>query len=94
MKRMKMEPDELSADDDLINFNALLHESSDLEVENNYSMDDNPNEDGIFTQRMDIREPLSKLRLLLEEKVGFDLSDYSFWLQDRQEVKLCFFFKF
>jgi GA-binding protein alpha chain len=28
-----------------------------------------------------IREPLQNLKLILEQKLGADLSDYDFWLQ-------------
>jgi GA-binding protein transcription factor alpha len=35
---------------------------------------------------MDIREPLSTLRTLLEQRLGFDLGEYQFWLQDAQSV--------
>jgi len=41
-------------------------------------------ETGIISQLMDIREPLLKLRLILEQKLDLDLSQYDFWLQDTQ----------
>jgi GA-binding protein transcription factor alpha len=37
-------------------------------------------------QHMDIREPLSTLRILLEQRLGIELTDYQFWLQDAQMV--------
>lgn len=41
-------------------------------------------EEGIIAQLIDIREPLHNLKLILEQKLGADLSDYDFWLQDSQ----------
>lgn len=41
---------------------------------------------------MDITEPLSKLRELLEQRTGMNLSDYQFYLQDTQEVIITFYF--
>ena len=41
-------------------------------------------ETGIISQLMDIREPLLKLRIILEQKLDVDLSQYDFWLQDTQ----------
>lgn len=62
--------------------------SSDLEnnvlFENAINKNDISNE--ILMQRMDIREPLSTLRSLLEQKLGLKLSGCSFWLQDSQMV--------
>jgi len=37
-------------------------------------------------QHMDIREPLSTLRTLLEQRLGVELAGYQFWLQDAQMV--------
>ena len=39
---------------------------------------------------MDIRQPLSTLRMLLEQRLGVDLSGYQFWLQDSQVVLYLF----
>jgi len=47
-------------------------------------VDDDIGEDGMHAKLMDIREPLITLRLDLEERLGVDLSEYSFWLQDSQ----------
>ncbi|KAG8231952.1 hypothetical protein J437_LFUL008872 [Ladona fulva] len=44
-------------------------------------------ESGLIMQHMDIREPLSTLRSLLEQRIGMDLSDYQFWLQDAQMLE-------
>jgi GA-binding protein transcription factor alpha len=41
---------------------------------------------GVLMQHMDIREPLSTLRTLLEQRLGVELTDYQFWLQDAQMV--------
>jgi hypothetical protein len=35
---------------------------------------------------MDIREPLSTLQTLLEQRLGVELTGYQFWLQDAQMV--------
>lgn len=88
IKRIKMEPETmLTQDDDIMA--QLQQESSDLEVEPSFAFEpvngDDCNE-GIFMQHMDIREPLSTLRNLLEQRLGVELVDYSFWLQDAQMV--------
>ena len=44
-------------------------------------------ETGVISQLMDIREPLLKLRLILEQKLDVDLSQYDFWLQDTQMLE-------
>lgn len=41
---------------------------------------------GVIAQHMDITEPLSTLRTLLEQRLGVSLQDYSFFLQDSQEL--------
>jgi len=41
-------------------------------------------DDGVLAQLMDIREPLQNLRETLEQRLGADLTDYDFWLQDTQ----------
>lgn len=89
IKRIKMEPEAmLSQDDDIMA--QLQQESSDLEVEPSFTLEGTTNgdegTDGILMQHMDIREPLSRLRCLLEERLGEDLTDFSFWLQDTQMV--------
>ena len=89
MKRIKLEPDSiLSQDEDIMT--QLQQESSDLEVEPSFTLECTMNGDGynegILMQHMDIREPLSTLRNLLEQRLGYELSDYSFWLQDTQMV--------
>lgn len=43
--------------------------------------------DDIIILHMDIREPLSTLRTLLEQKIGVDLKKYKFWLQDAQMLE-------
>ena len=87
-----MEPDSmLSSDEDIM---ALLqtHNSSDLDSEPNYALEDiangndNPAAHGQLMQLMDIRTPLSTLKHSLEQRHGLDLSDYTFWLQDSQMV--------
>ena len=95
MKQIKMEPEAiLSQDDDLMS--QLQQEGSNLEIEPNLSLDETTNgEDGndnIIMQHMDIREPLSKLRNLLEERLGVELNDFSFWLQDTHMVRRMFIY--
>ena len=41
---------------------------------------------GLIMQHMDIQEPLSKLRQLLEQRLGLSLEEYSFYLQGAQMV--------
>lgn len=42
---------------------------------------------GVLMQHMDIREPLSTLRTLLEQRLGVELAGYQFWLQDAQMLE-------
>lgn len=88
-----MEPETmLTQDDDMLS--RLHQESSDFEIESNFqdadSMNDDDDNDGILSQHMDIREPLTALRNLLEQRLTADFSDYTFWLQDSQEVNYFF----
>lgn len=41
-----------------------------------------------LSQHMDIREPLSKLKRLLEQRLGVDLLGFSFSLQGNQMVRI------
>lgn len=41
---------------------------------------------GVIAQHMDITEPLSTLRTLLEQRLAVSLQDYAFFLQDTQEL--------
>lgn len=89
MKKIKMESNMLHEDDIMSQFQ---HDNSNLEVEpacfgleNTINGDDYSEE--IVMQRMDIRQPLSMLRALLEQKLGIELLDYSFWLQDSQMLE-------
>lgn len=41
---------------------------------------------GVIAQHMDITEPLSSLRSLLEQRLAVTLHDYVFYLQDTQEL--------
>ncbi|XP_012280883.1 DNA-binding protein Ets97D [Orussus abietinus] len=90
LKRIKMEPEAmLSQEDDIMA--QLQQESSDLEVEPSFALEGATNgddyNDGVLMQHMDIREPLSTLRNLLEQRLGVELMDYSFWLQDAQMLE-------
>ncbi|XP_015588928.1 DNA-binding protein Ets97D isoform X1 [Cephus cinctus] len=90
IKRIKMEPTAmLSQEDDIMSH--LQQDSSDLEVEPSFALEGATNADdsseGVLMQHMDIREPLSTLRNLLEQRLGVELLDYSFWLQDAQMLE-------
>lgn len=52
------------------------------------TMNTDPESD-IIMEHMDIREPLSNLKKLLEHRLGADLSGYMFSLQGSQMVNLC-----
>lgn len=43
--------------------------------------------DDVISIHMDLIKPLSHLKALVENIVGAGLSDYTFWLQDSQEVR-------
>ncbi|EDW27975.1 GL27261 [Drosophila persimilis] len=43
--------------------------------------------DDIIVVHMDIREPLTALKKLVEDKIDVELHYYSFWLQDAQELE-------
>lgn len=60
------------------------HEKPPLSPKSN---DDSQEDDDIIIQHMDIRQPLSTLRMLLEQRIGVDLSDYEFWIQDSQMLE-------
>lgn len=85
-----MEPEAMfsSAEDDIMA--QLQQDSSDLEVEPSFALEGSLNgeygNDGVLMQHMDIREPLSTLRSLLEDRLNVDLKNYSFWLQNTQMV--------
>lgn len=51
-------------------------------------------EAGIIIQHMDIREPLSKLKKLLENRLGVDLPGYMFCLQGTQMVCASLFYEY
>lgn len=86
MKKIKMETNLLHEDDIMSQFH---HDNSNFDPAcfalESINGDDYSEE--ILMQKMDIRQPLSMLRNLLEQKLGTDLSDYSFWLQDSQMLE-------
>ncbi|XP_016951299.1 DNA-binding protein Ets97D [Drosophila biarmipes] len=57
----------------------IFEESIDVEAE--------VEPDDIIIVHMDIREPLSMLKSLVEQKIGVCLNYYTFWLQDAQELE-------
>lgn len=48
--------------------------------------EDDEEEDDIIILHIDIREPIKKLKKLLEQKIAVNLTKYDFWLQDAQIV--------
>ncbi|KAK9508058.1 hypothetical protein O3M35_007804 [Rhynocoris fuscipes] len=86
-KRIKLEKEELYNDDnihaDLVTNEFVVPEVNATTIlpEENTG---NINEEGIIMLHMDIRQPLSELKNILQEKLGTDLNDYSFTLQDSQ----------
>jgi hypothetical protein len=45
-------------------------------------------EKGVMAHLIDIRLPLSSLRRALSKRLGLDLSDHDFWLQDQKRLDL------
>ncbi|XP_014256786.1 DNA-binding protein Ets97D isoform X2 [Cimex lectularius] len=66
--------------------NEFLSKRIKLEVESDCENEetDLTKDEGMIMLHMDIREPLSSLKYLLEEKLKTDLTDYTFALQDSQ----------
>ncbi|TGZ46377.1 DNA-binding protein Ets97D homolog [Temnothorax longispinosus] len=91
IRQIKMEPETMfsASEDDIMA--QLQQDSSDLEVEPNFTLEGSLNgdysNDGVLMQHMDIREPLSTLRNLLEDRLSIDLKNYSFWLQNAQMLE-------
>lgn len=54
-----------------------------IETENGDEEDD----DLSLLQHMDIREPLSSLKFMLEQRLGIELPGYEFWLQESQKLE-------
>lgn len=46
--------------------------------------EDDDDEDDIIILHIDIREPIKRLKKLLEQKIAVNLAKYEFWLQDAQ----------
>lgn len=90
IRQIKMEPETIfsPSEDDIMA--QLQQDSSDLEVEPSFTLEGTVNgeysNEGMLMQHMDIREPLSTLRSLLEERLTIDLKNYAFWLQNAQMV--------
>ncbi len=74
-----------SLDDD--NSSALLDTSEDEDVVDDDVEVDVENDDGdVLSELIDIREPLKNLKRGLEKKVGYNLKNFQFWLQDSQAL--------
>ncbi|XP_011686183.1 PREDICTED: DNA-binding protein Ets97D isoform X2 [Wasmannia auropunctata] len=91
IRQIKMEPEAMfsASEDDIMA--QLQQDSSDLEVEPSFTMESCLNgeysNEGVLLQHMDIRQPLSTLRTLLEDRLSLDLKNYSFWLQNAQMLE-------
>ncbi|XP_073989654.1 DNA-binding protein Ets97D isoform X2 [Rhodnius prolixus] len=90
-KRIKLEKEDVQYNDDTedpeldpTDFMVTEGNSSPMLSDENVG---NLNEDGVIMMHMDIREPLSSLKYLLQEKLGTDLNEYSFTLQDSQMLE-------
>jgi len=68
-----------SEDEDVFPFSSAM--SQPLTTDD---LEDAVGEDEVIAQLMDIREPLEKLKIVLQQRFNADLSDYDFWLQDSQ----------
>lgn len=63
-------------------------ESNETECENGEIADVNDEDEELsLLQHMDIREPLSTLKVLLEQRLGVELPGYDFWLQETQRLE-------
>ncbi|XP_026740071.1 DNA-binding protein Ets97D isoform X1 [Trichoplusia ni] len=51
------------------------------------TMQSTESSDEVIVQLMDIRTNLSRLRAMLERRLGLDLSDYTFWLQNAKMLE-------
>ncbi|KAG7295466.1 hypothetical protein JYU34_021660 [Plutella xylostella] len=56
-------------------------------VDDDDTMQSTESGEEVIVQLMDIRTRLSKLRTMLENRLGADLSDYTFWLQDAKMLE-------
>ncbi|KAH8367305.1 hypothetical protein KR200_005286 [Drosophila serrata] len=65
--------------------NEIFQETTIYEDSNDVEAEAEP--DDIIIVHMDIREPLSTLRKLVEQKIDVCLNYYTFWLQDAQELE-------
>ncbi|GIY62796.1 DNA-binding protein Ets97D [Caerostris darwini] len=63
---------------EVVHAEDMMQDDANLSVENNIL--------DTIVSYMDIKKPLCHLRTLLEEKTGLDLTDYTFFLQDVQEL--------
>ena len=71
--------------DDEVNFNFDVSEEDEMMQEEDRDLTNNTDDDSnVIIQHMDIREPLMKLKKILEKKLRTNFSRYDFWLQDRE----------
>lgn len=85
--------DDMITDDESSHLGMMNSLESASDFDNNLLMQeldsDLMNEDShssLIMQHMDIQEPLSKLGQLLEQRLGIELAEYSFYLQGKQLV--------
>lgn len=64
---------------------TIIPNAVSTELANKESDDDDT--DDVISIHMDLIKPLSQLMNLVENIVGAKLNDYTFWLQDSQEVR-------
>lgn len=50
------------------------------------ALSDDDDDDDVIILHIDIRQPIRRLRKLLEQRIGVNLRGYEFWLQDAQMV--------
>ncbi|XP_067143814.1 GA-binding protein alpha chain isoform X2 [Centruroides vittatus] len=73
--------------DTLVNSDIMqLQDASSASAVMNEHHSDGLTGDVFFCQQMDITEPLTTLRCLLEQRINTSLEDYQFYLQDTQEL--------
>lgn len=80
---------ELGVDDALMpDVRVVSNEETTTVVEQeNAATEADEDEDYSLMQHMDIREPLSTLKALLEQRLGVELPGYTFWLQNTQSLE-------
>lgn len=81
----KMESQDINVENPGLFDGTIIPNTVSTEVANKESDDEDT--DDVISIHMDLIKPLSQLKSLVENIVGAKLNDYSFWLQDSQEVR-------